>query len=354
LYIKIKQKFSLISHELGTSFLVLNTSYYVKIFPGLLIFKDLRSKDEFKIFLKFNGPVKNFTILQNLYNGDIEVNFHSKDGYLAYKILTEKNNVYLYFDRISIKDLEIDFKGLKKIFSKEKIKLPIKVISDLKPEEILFFGIHKKQDLELIKRRENLQEILPFIFLCSQFFPDLESVRPLREKCLLKEVENMIQKKQKQNLDEILLAVNKAHFFDAFVPRSNDEDYQNIIEDIDEKKVNPLAMLRKCFHTIKSMFIEYNLNEISILPCLPVIFYHGKALNLKTLIGSFDIEWSKKLLKKLIFKPIKDVSFKLVLQPQIKNFRMRSLKNEKGKTLKNKDFLSLQKNKIYFFDKFQK
>lgn len=351
--IKIKEKFKIISHDLGSSFLILNTSYFVKIYPGLLHFKDLNSDKTFKIFLKFQGPVKDFTILQNLFNGNIEVSFHSKDGYVAYKILVSEKEVFLNFEKISKEKLEIEFDGIVNISSKDKIKLPITVISNTKPQEYLSFGIYKKPDLYLIKKREDLNEILPFIFLYSQFFLDAQYNCCLRKKCLLKEVDNDFQKNEKQKLYDEFLNVFKVHFFGSFIPRMNDEEFQNILP-YSSTDLNPFCVFKKLYYSIKAILLNEKQNELYLLPCLPEEFNHGRATNIKIKKGSLDIEWSKKILKKLVFRPFQDESFKLILQSQIKTFRIRSQKNEKGKFFKNGDVITLQKDKIYLFDKFKK
>ncbi|NGX64045.1 MAG: hypothetical protein KR126chlam6_01469, partial [Candidatus Anoxychlamydiales bacterium] len=150
--IKIKQKFNLLSHRYGSKFLIVNTSYFVQIFPALLVFKDLNSEKSFKISLDFIGPVKNFTIFQNLSNGDIKVCFHAQNGYISYKIHIREKNAFLYFENFLSKDqIDIKFEKTKTLKVKSKLDLPIKLISENKPQEYLFLGIHKKQDIDLIK-----------------------------------------------------------------------------------------------------------------------------------------------------------------------------------------------------------
>jgi hypothetical protein len=351
--IKIKEKFKIISHDLGESFLILNTSYFVRIYPGLLLFKDLNSNEIFKFFLKFQGPVKNFTILQNLYNGNIEVNFLLKNGYVSYKILVKEDSVYLYFDKITLDYFEIEFNKAQTIRSKEEIKLPISVICQTRPEEYLFMGIHKKPDIYLIKKRENLEEILPFIFLYSQFFLNVQYSCCLRKNCLLKEIDKNIQSCEKKQLCENLINVFKVHFFGSFIPRINDEEYQNITEFFD-KDFKPWCIFKKLYQSIKSMLIKEKKDELFLLPCLIQEFNQGRAINIKTSFGTFDLEWSKKIIKKAIFKPLHDINLKLALQSQIKTFRLRVNKNEKGKIFKNNDEIAFKKENIYLLDKFQK
>ncbi|NGX28082.1 MAG: hypothetical protein K940chlam1_00257 [Candidatus Anoxychlamydiales bacterium] len=350
--IKIRQKFCLMTHKLGSSFLILNSSYYVKIFPGLLEFIDLDTKKSFKIFLFFEGPVKDFTIFQNLKNGDVKVSFHTKRGFLSYKII-KREKFLIFFEKVPSNKIEMKLDLIKTISSKNEITLPIKVISDQKPTEKISFGIHKKQDLDLIKKRADLTEILPFIFLYSQFYQDIQSAC-IRKKCIVKELTEKIISREKKDLEQSFLNVLNAHFFEAFIPRVNDEDYQNIIPIIDEKDTQPLHILRKLFYIIKLILIDQKPNEISILPCLLTSFHHGRALNITTNVGSFDIEWSKKLIKKLIFRPSKDIKIKLIFQSKIRTYRLKSNLKEKGKIFKNKEMISFEKDKIYFLDKFQK
>ncbi|NGX34494.1 MAG: hypothetical protein K1060chlam1_00847 [Candidatus Anoxychlamydiales bacterium] len=352
--IRIKQKFNIISHKIGTKFLIVNSSYFVQIFPGQLHFKDLNSNKSFKVFLDFIGPIKKFTIFQNLQNGNLKVSFHSEEGFLSYKIFNENNTCSIQFERLPLDEISVKIDKAKKIKEKEILNLPIKISYTKKPEEFLFLGIHKKQDLALIHKRENLTEFLPFLFLYSQFFKDIQTKKCLRDNCLVRDLAEKIQNKKRSEIEDQFIKVYKAHFFDCFIPRVNDEDFQNIIPIVVEKEAYPLHILRKLFYIIKSILINQKLDEISFLPSLPITFHSGKALNITLPIGSFDIEWSKKLIKKLIFRPKKDVKLKFCFQSKINDYRLRRFLKEKGKFFKNKDFLSFEKNKTYYFDKFQK
>ncbi|NGX32363.1 MAG: hypothetical protein K1060chlam4_00406 [Candidatus Anoxychlamydiales bacterium] len=352
--IKIKQKFNIISHSIGAKFLIVNSRYFVQICPGLLHFKDLDSDKNFKIFLDFVGPVKNFTISQNLLNGNIKVSFHAADGFLSYKIFNAETAACIHFERLPQDEISIKLDKTKKIKVKEILSLPIAISYIKKPDELLFLGIHKKQDLDSINKRENLLEILPFLFLYSQFFKDIQTKKCLRKNCIVRELKEKIQNRNREEIEDQFIKVYKAHFSDSFIPRVNDNDFQNIIERVEEKDANPLHILRKLFYIIKSILIDQKLDEIFLLPAIPVSFHSGKALNINLPIGSFDIEWSKKLIKKLIFRPKKDVKLKLHFQSKIKEYRLRTSIKQKGKFFKNRDLLSFEKNKTYYLDKFQK
>lgn len=338
---------------MGVPVLILNTSYFVKIFPGCLHFEDLDSKKSFKTYFKFHGPQKNFTIIQNLRNGVIDVFFHSLDGFISYSILIKENKVFLYFKKLPSIGMEYEFDKIKKIyFSKEEISLPIEKVFSTYAEEYLSFGIFKKQELFFIKRREDIKEILPILFLCSQFYLDNEAKYP-KESSLLEKLEDKILKKDKKNLEEIFLSIIKAHFFGAFVPTLNDFFYQNIIEDV-KTNASVFFILQQLFKSIKSMLVFEKEDEVDILPCLLPVFHHGKAVNLKLSFGLIDIEFSKKLLKKVILKPTTEVKKKVVIQKKLFQFRLRTSKKDRGRIYKNNDVISFEKGKVYFFDRFQK
>ena len=71
-------------------------------------------------------------------------------------------------------------------------------------------------------------------------------------------------------------------------------------------------------------------------------------------IGYVDIEWSKKLLKKVVLYCDRDTKIKFNLQSAIKSFRVRKSRRDKGRFLLSSDLIGLDKGKTYFFDRFKK
>lgn len=344
--IKIKQKFYLLSHEIGSLFLFLNTSYVVQIFPGKLKFQDLNSKKAFDIDIYFEGPVLDFTINQNLISGYIDVSFHTQKGFLAYKLLTKNGEAFLYLTKAFQKEIEVFFD--KKLIIKEKqlLSLPFQA-KHLQPQEILSFGVFKKPDIQMIRKRDFLQEILPILFLLAQFYNDKKF---LVKKELFKNLLQNIFDKQKELLEQNIIKVIKTHFSKYFIPRIKDEDYQNVdctLKSID----NPLDLLSNFYFVIKQMFIRYEKNRLYLLPCMLKNFHHGKA-SFQEPFGFIELYWSKKLLKKAVIRPIQDIKIKMVLQSKIKTFRMRC--DKKDLQCKNQDEIFLKKDQLYFLDRFEK
>ncbi|MFA6119113.1 MAG: hypothetical protein WCT85_04020 [Parachlamydiales bacterium] len=354
--IKIKQKPVLISHKIGSSFLIKNTSFFVTIYPGLLWFKDLNSKKQFRLFLNFQGPQKRFTVLHDLKNGQLKIFFETNLGFFSYKIKNDSNKkLILFFENLpnNVTEIKSDSDAnFKKISAKESISLPIEQINDLQVEEQLSFGVLKKQDIELIKKREDLLEILPFIFMLSQYYLDTSAYAS--KNVFIENLKTLMQNNEKILLEEALHNVYKALFFDAFVPRANDEEYQNIGIFKEEPGVSPVMVFSELYRIIKSLLINEDADGLYLLPCLLVSLHHGKAVNLKVSFGLVDLEWSKKILKKVVIRSADDLKIKLNLQAKIKNFRLKEDEQGKGKICQNSDEITLKKNRVYYLDNFKK
>ncbi|MBN2479193.1 MAG: hypothetical protein JXA94_03110 [Parachlamydiales bacterium] len=354
--IKINQKFYFFTQEIKNTFLILNTHYSVKIYPGLLLFSDLISKKKsFRVFLNFKGPVKDFKIFQDLKEGFLKISFHIENGFVSYKILPKDKNLQIYFEKAPQEGLDYQFDIKDKVFSKDSRALPIEMLSFVKPQEFLSFGVFKKQDLTLINRRLSLLEIFPIIFFMSQFYIDVDKINTPADELLLK-IKSNILNQEKDKLDFHFLTLIKALFFDAFVPRVQDEYFQNIIpyyENLND--LNPIYILKETSRLIRSLFIQEDVQEILILPCLLPIFHAGRFLNIETSFALIDIEWSKKLIRKVIIKAKETKKIKLSFQSKIKSFRLKNFENSKlFKTFKNHDLITFEKEKVYFLDRFQK
>jgi len=101
---------------------------------------------------------------------------------------------------------------------------------------------------------------------------------------------------------------------------------------------------------IRELFFKEEKRKINMLPLLLPSFSFGRFINIESSYGRFDIQWSKKLLKKMIFYSSFSGEIEFQLQKKIKTFRLK----EKNKILKKPFKLEVEKNKIYLFDRFQK
>jgi hypothetical protein len=95
--------------------------------------------------------------------------------------------------------------------------------------------------------------------------------------------------------------------------------------------------------------------EVEILPCLLPELHAGRMCGFMCEeMGRFDLEWTKKKIRRLIFHSAKDQELQLHFQSGLKSFRLR---REGSKISSNKtcgEVLSFVANATYFFDRFQK
>ncbi len=335
--IKIAQKLDLFSHTIGFSYLVFHTEYVVTIYPHLLVFKSLVSNKKFEVNLDIDGTVEKFTVFHNLHKGYIEVRGVSSKGFFAYQIIEENKKIKIKFVR-----------GKKK----KDILLPIKKIFSKEPIEELSFGMHKKLDLEMINRREDLKEIFPILFKLSQYIDHAEKIE-IGTASLLKDLEKSIKKHKVVELEKQFEIFYKASFSKYFVPRLSDE-HQGIIKDRKIEKKNSLYILYQIGRLIRSMFVLEDKKSIFILPTLLPSFHCGRMINIETSYGKIDLEWSKKLIRRMKIDVKKDATIKLNLQSKIKSFRVKTLHIDMGKIYKSDDFISMKEGLTYFFDNFKK
>jgi hypothetical protein len=349
LKIKIRNDLYPYSLSFNNDILLTNTNYILKVFPALLIFKELSSHLEFKIELDIKGPVKNFQVVQDLKRGYVKVSFLSLDDFISFKILTLEQ-ASIVFDKIKSNKLNIKINNKSFIASsKEIIDLPIKTVSNLLPNEKISFGNHKKQQIDQINQRNDLLEFIPIIFALSQFF----EIKKNYDISFFKELEKKIDKNQKDNLEEDFLNIKKSYFYDFLAPRNFDFDYQNIFFE-DLQNVDPIFILIEYARLIRKTLIFEDKNNLNILPCLLKDFFCGRMINIHLSFGILEIEWSKKLIKKMILKPSIDKNITFNFQKKIKSYRLRCFLKEKGEVFENNQKILLEKNKIYYFDRFQK
>lgn len=174
------------------------------------------------------------------------------------------------------------------------------------PKEIetLSLGSNKAQDWDLVVRRMDCQEILPVLYHLGQKTVPSKKTLPLIT-----------------SYEEFY----RASFHQIAVPREN--------------------VLRETFEKIRSQFIVENGTQITLLPDNP--FPHGRLLNVQAEYGSFDLEWTKRKLRRASFLPKKTGELFL-----FKIFRKKTDLHEKGTVVKKESPLSIEEGKRVYLDQF--
>lgn len=257
---------------------------YAQIFPAL---RRVFSSSH-QLLLEENlptcGPVQRFAVFQDLHRG----------------VLTVGSEQYTYHILPSGKIAS----SLKGFIAPQSLSSPW-----------LSMGVHKQADMMLIRRRKNLQEILPILLRLSALLPnsscydegrldqkDQESLYTNHVYQLYRRTLAAIQEKRKQDIAESFLNFIYAGFSDHFLPRLYDFDYQGFFQEANLNLSEEVAftMLQQCAALIASMFIQPFEEQVYILPALPPEFPHGRLTNFFIpQLGNLSLEWSKKVIRRV-------------------------------------------------------
>ncbi|MES2344801.1 MAG: hypothetical protein V4494_02530, partial [Chlamydiota bacterium] len=146
-------------------------------------------------------------------------------------------------------------------------------------------------------------------------------------------------------------------FYDMLVPRVTDTLFQGLVKGHADPQFPVHALLKESARLIRALFFQENEGILTLFPCLPTEFHSGRYLNLKTSSGDeIDLEWSKKMLQKVIIRPQSIRTFQLDVPKGIKSYRVRTSFQDKGctKTVNEPFHLNVLTHPFLILDRFQK
>ncbi len=302
--IEIAARLKPFCHLPGTFCIIPLTSLQVQAFPTLLRYTDLQTGKTWDQALDWKGPVEGFTVELDLEKGSVEVFGKTAEG----------------FRRLKIQEAKLE-----------------------RSLERLSLGKHTKLDWELVCRRMDMEEMVPVLFQLGQLVPETPEVHVAATPIL-----KFLEFGDKTEIAQQMTCFFKTGFHGMMAPRLCDEDLQGIAEK-GPVSGSPLALLRRGYEAVRALFFV-DQNGFAFLPNLPPQFHAGRLVNLRTAQGDLiSIEWSKKLLKKVVIKPGTTREVLLTLQKSLHTFRV-------NKKIKHdvKNPLLLTAGKTLFLDRFEK
>lgn len=337
MHLKIFEKHRPFSHRPGTSYVLPGTSLVFTLFPTLIRWHDLSSTESgAELRLQVTGPVDGFTSQINIERRFITVWGHAKEGYYKYRIQPDGQ----HFSITTFKDLALEGEY------KESDQ-------SIQPPEIerLYLGVSKKQEWELIQQRCDLKELIPIWYAMSQHAPAC----PCDEKSSLYQQCNiLIEHREIEKIGDAFVSLFKAAFSGVFVPRLQDDDHHGFTLPPFFSS-SPLGLLSTSRQTIRKLFVQLEENRVDILPTLPVEFHCGKFIQIKLGdYGELDIEWTKKTIRRLVFRCRKDAELQFLFQNHLKRFRSRITGSNQYSKVDCGETLEFVSGKTYLFDNFQK
>jgi hypothetical protein len=202
------------------------------------------------------------------------------------------------------------------------------------PEERLSLGSHRQLHWERIAARADLEDLLPVWMRLGQMTPGNPEQLP-----------NALQAPLRpEQIADLLRSQFQIGFSGLMVPSRNDPHGWGSSVDGD--------LLPAGARFIRGLFVRESDAELSLLPLLPPQLHCGRLCCARLKWGALDMEWSKKLLRRLILRPTGPVELSLKLQPELRRFRLRHSQQDRGRTVQVGE--PLQISGPVFLDRFEK
>ncbi len=352
----LRETFKPFSTSPGIIFPCPQTTEKIQFFPTALLISHDKEK-EFLLTFTFPSPVLEIKTFYALLKNQFEVQLKLNEGICHYHLKKIKAHWVLEVKRCTIKaSIKLPnatkSKSLKKgeIFS--FIYGPEKKIQFQK-YEILFFGCHKKTQLEKLYERKNLNEVLPFLFLLGQMREKSQFKTKLGPFAFFQDTQEFLKEKKHDQLLHPLFNLFKNFFTLGFMPHLEDIykfGETRICTQLEESQ--RFDLLRRFYEITRLFFFNRKQNDLFFFSHLPPQLHCGKGVHFQEKDFHFSFEWSKKALKKMQFKPLIDQSYTFFFPRCLKSCRLQV--DNKSYSVKNGQILDLEKNKTYFFDRFQK
>lgn len=358
--IKLSEKYRPYSLDIGSSCLLPKSSWKVTTYPTRIEFTNLiseDSEDSFVVTCSIEGPLSQFTMMQDLERQWVRVFGRGAHGFFSYRLVASAHEIILFLERGPEEGITFTYEGTKRTLKrKEELIMPSTTSSfPTAFTEKMHFGCHKAQDWTLIKRRFRLDEILPIWFELGKNIPQHPKLGVGTPR-LLESCASLLQQKNRQEIGKHLLDLFRAGFEGMLVPRFKDTDHQGLLQDNDEipKGASPLMLLGEGARLIRQLLVQQQDEKLALLPCLPVQLHAGRFVGIECDELILDLEWSKKLLRRCVLHPKSDQTKSFIFQTPIKSFRVRKGPRDRGIIHKVGSALELLANTTYTLDHFQK
>ena len=355
--IDITDRFRAFSHSPGHEAMIPASLSKVKVFPAALEIVCLLTGEKKVFFWNLKGPVLPFTVEQDLEKACLRIYGEAEQGYFRFVLKKEEGVIVLYLEKTPLEGVALlDSSGIvqKVFFSGEKIfSVDDRSSCENTQIEQLFLGNSKHKDWDLIRKRRDLAEVLPFWYALGQRAPELAKEEgPVMD--LLAQIEERVVLKDR-SVGELILKLYLAGFSGGLVPRAFDSECQGILPLSSSVATSAETLLKRGAVLIRSLFFQENQGVYYILPCLPSEFVCGKMLGIITNSGSrIDLEWTKHKMRRMTVLVGQIELFQAVFSSEIKEFRVRIGAKDRGRILQNGESLTVIPGQKIWIDRFQK
>lgn len=358
---KIASRYRPFLHKPGGESLIPGTLIVVRAYPTKLIIQE-ENGQIYHFIWNLKGLIKDFTLMQDLETRAVYVSGFTEDNFFKYKIFINDQIVTLKLERSSFKSLEVKFcsKEMEVSLSLNqnssfKIFRTDDGIDILKSVEKLSFGQHKAQDWELVVKRKNPQEYLPFWFSLGQLSPlrEIDDHKPPILEHLFA-AKKALRSSEKEDFLQKLHEIFLCGFQGLLVPLQEEQGFSGLnLSSAEPSQKHCYEILHYGYQLIKEMILSIDSEKITFLTNLPSLFHSGRALNFSLCDSLFDIEWSKKILKKVHLTVFTKKNYFFSFQNSLKTFRLKEKSSKKGSIHSCFEPLTLEPG-FYTLDQFKK
>ena len=360
--IHIAQRLHPFSHIPGAICPLPKSNWGIQAFPTRLVFRHLITRQEIDLGIQCTGPMSDFTLQLDLEKGAVVLFGSAKEGYFRIFMTREMDGIALFFERAFSAGVTLVVGNQKQgcsIREKEKYLIPLpKEHPEISiSQERLSLGMHKSQDWDMVARRADLKEIFPVWLRLGNCLPEQKvGGEKAGTLSLLSECKELLKERK---IEEIFPAFQKlfwAGFSGIMFPRLTDTQFQGLVlsDAPVSETLSPLLLLQEAAVLIRALFYQERGDEIAFLPCLPPECHAGRFISIAANCrDEIHMEWSKKLLRRIIWRPATDRKVSLLLQKPIKRFRLRRSLKERGKIINQPHLIEMQKGQLYLLDNFE-
>jgi len=316
------------SHTPGNCCLLPKSCWLVQAFPTLLCLRSLeRAVLPIEIPLRLTGPVREFTLQQDLEKGCVWVWGTAIEG--RFRLRLEALNGSL---KLSVEEAPLGM-----LADRREWDLPGTERKAPGFLERVSFGLHKAQDWDLVQRRSDPQEILPILFALSQWTPFLESPKTEMFELLKHSDENFL----------------RAAFFGILCPRLLDEQHQGLlVQETVPAGASALALIAAAGAKLRGRLLEQRGNRIRLFA--PTEIFGRMVGALLEGIGRLDFEWRQGSIRRAVLHAKQNIEVAIELPKALQSFRLRLSLHGRGSRVKAGSLLPLEKDRVYFLDRFEK
>ncbi|MCB1135239.1 MAG: hypothetical protein KDK78_03120 [Chlamydiia bacterium] len=285
------------THSPGMILPIPGAPYAARVWPTRVEILDLRGPVAEPIgHLAFDviGPVDDFTAVMDLEQGGVRVWGHGREGYFRYRLglLADRQCLGLQVERAPDGGLRCAVQGPWNaepencieekdfLLLSGKGRVPFPSFSELPSRPRLSLGVHKAQDWDMLWRRFDLGEILPFVLSLGTLYSVMDEPMDEGVYSALAECRALLESRERLRLQQSLEGAMAVAFDGLLNPQLRDQRYQGI-------QLPPLrsgthasliGVLPHFARLIQDIFVQSGAEHLALLPGLCPDMHCGRYL----------------------------------------------------------------------------